>query len=99
MTLRCPDLHLYHDAATGTQGARKESRAAIQKGVRLRSEITMTDKMSNAARLVRQTFERLIKEYPRATDAQLLILLARAARADDQLKNAAFEWTKWGSGS
>jgi hypothetical protein len=53
----------------------------------------MTDKMFDAARLVRQTVERLIKEYPRATDAQLLILLARAARADDELKDAAFEWT------
>jgi hypothetical protein len=53
----------------------------------------MTDKMSDAARLVRQTVERLIKEYPSATDAQLLILLARAARADDELKDAAFEWT------
>jgi hypothetical protein len=53
----------------------------------------MTDKMFDAARLVRQTVERLIKEYPRATDAQLRILLARAARADDELKDAAFEWT------
>jgi hypothetical protein len=53
----------------------------------------MTNKMSDATRLVRQTFERLMKEYPRATDAQLLILLARAARADDELKDAAFEWT------
>ena len=57
---------------------------------------SMTDKMSDAARLVRQTVERLIKEYPRATDAQLLILLARAARADDELEEAAFEWTNGG---
>ena len=39
----------------------------------------MADEVSDATRLVRQTFERLIKEYPRATDAQLLKLLARAA--------------------
>jgi hypothetical protein len=49
--------------------------------------------MSDATRLVRQTFERLIKEYPRASDAQLLIFLARAARADDELEDADFEWT------
>jgi hypothetical protein len=53
----------------------------------------MTNEMSDATRLVRQTLERLIEEFPGATDAQLLILLARAARADDELKDAAVEWT------
>ena len=36
--------------------------------------------MSDATRLVRQTFERLVKAHPRAYDAQLLKLLKRAAR-------------------
>jgi hypothetical protein len=53
----------------------------------------MADEVSDATRLVRQTFEPLIREYPRATDAQLLKLVARAARADDELKDAALAWT------
>ena len=59
----------------------------------LRKENTTADEVSDATRFVRQTFERLIREYPRATDAQLLKLLARAARADNELKDAAFAWT------
>ena len=55
----------------------------------------MTDEVSDATGLVRQTFERLIKKYPRATDRQLLKLLKLAARADDELKDAAFEWITW----
>ena len=53
----------------------------------------MTDEVSDATRLVRQTFEWLVKQYPGATDTQLLRLLARASRTDDELKQAAFEWT------
>ena len=53
----------------------------------------MADEMSDATRLVRQTFERLIKEFPGATDAQLLVLLERAARTDDELQSATFKWT------
>ena len=53
----------------------------------------MTDEVSDATRLVRQTFEWLIKQYPGATDTQLLRLLAHASRADDELKQTAFEWT------
>jgi len=52
----------------------------------------MADEVSDATRLVRQTFERLIREYPRATDAQLSNCW-RAARADGELKDAAFAWT------
>ena len=54
----------------------------------------MTDEVSDTTRLVRQT-ERLIKEYPGATDRQLLKLLKLAARTKDELKGAAFEWTNW----
>jgi hypothetical protein len=53
----------------------------------------MTDEVSNSTKLVRQTFERLIKQYPGAADTQLLRLLARASRTDDEFKQAAFEWT------
>jgi hypothetical protein len=49
--------------------------------------------MSDATRLVRQTLERLMKEYPHATDAQLRALLERAALADDELKDALDEWS------
>jgi hypothetical protein len=49
--------------------------------------------MSDTTRLVRQTLERLIKEYPWATDTQLHTLLERAAQADDALQDAVFEWT------
>ena len=55
----------------------------------------MTDEVSDATRLVRQTSERFIKEYHRATDRQLLKLLKLAARANDELKDAAFEWINW----
>jgi hypothetical protein len=61
----------------------------------LRKENTMTDEVSDATRLVRQTFERLIEEHPGATNRQLLKLLKLAARADSELKEAAFEWTNW----
>jgi hypothetical protein len=61
----------------------------------LPAENTMTDEVSDTTRLVRQTFERLIKEYPAATDRRLLKLLKLAARTDDELKGAAFEWTNW----
>jgi hypothetical protein len=53
----------------------------------------MTGEMPATPRLVRQTFERVVEEYPGASDAQLLKLMARAARADDELKEAALEWT------
>jgi ribosomal 50S subunit-associated protein YjgA (DUF615 family) len=49
--------------------------------------------MSDATSLVRQTLERLMKEYPHATDAQLRTLLERAARVDDELKDALDEWS------
>jgi hypothetical protein len=54
----------------------------------------MADDVPEATRLVRQTLEQLIKEYPWATDAQLLKLVEVAARADDELKEAVIEWIR-----
>jgi hypothetical protein len=48
--------------------------------------------MSDPTRPVRQTVERLIKKYPEATDAHLRILLERAARVDEELKDALDQW-------
>jgi hypothetical protein len=52
----------------------------------------MTNEISNATRLVRQTLEQLIEKYPEVTDTQRT-LLDRAAQADDELKDAIDEWS------